>query len=182
MNLVHLMTHEKFDVKNRHYDYDRFPHSMSRLSSYTTSRSRYHEPIKASELPKGPWKFVEIDCQGPYPNGEYIFVMIERYSHWLEIVFFRQPQIAKTTINVMQRIFANKGIPVVRKSDNGQPFQSAKVKPFASKQGFALKHITPEWPRANGTVERFNRCMTRGRKINARCSYNLYSVLPSEPT
>ena len=28
-----------------------------------------------------------------------------------------------------------------------------------TKQGFVLKHITSEWPRANGTVERFNRCM-----------------------
>ena len=55
--------------------------------------------------------------------------------------------------------FANKGIPAVCQSDNGQPFQSADIKTFASKQGFMLKHITPEWPRANGTVERFNRCM-----------------------
>ena len=26
------------------------------------------------------------------------------------------------------------------------------------KQGFVLKHVTPEWPRANRTVERFNIC------------------------
>jgi hypothetical protein len=25
--------------------------------------------LKASELPKGPWQFVEMDFQGPYPNG-----------------------------------------------------------------------------------------------------------------
>ena len=86
--------------------------------------------------------------------------MIDRYSHWPEIAFFRQPPTAKSTINVMQCIFANKGIPAVCQSDNGQPFQSAKIKSFASKQGLVvLKHITPEWPRANGTVERFNRCM-----------------------
>ena len=36
---------------------------------------------EASELPKGPWQFVEMDFQGPYPNGEYTFVMIDRYSH-----------------------------------------------------------------------------------------------------
>ena len=121
--------------------------------------SRHHEPIKASELPKGPWQFVEMDFQGPYLDGKYIFVMIDRYSHWPEIAFFRQPPTAKTTITVMQRIFANKGIPMICQSDNGQPFQSAEIKFFASKQGSVLKHITPEWPRANGTVERFNRCM-----------------------
>ena len=134
-------------------------HIKECLACRATQPSRHHEPIKASELPKGPWQFVEMDFQGPYPNGEYIFVMIDRYSHWLEIAFFRQPPMAKTTINVMQRIFANKGIPMICQSGNGQPFQSAEIKSFASKQGFVLKHITPEWPRANGTVERFNRCM-----------------------
>ncbi len=129
------------------------------LTCRATQPCRSHEPIKASELPKGPWQFVEMDFQGPYPNGEYIFVMIDRYSHWPEIAFFRQPPTAKTTINVMKSIFANKGILEVCQSDNGQPFQSAEIKSFAAKQGFVLKHITPEWPRANGTVERFNRCM-----------------------
>ena len=129
------------------------------LACQTTQPSRHHEPIKASELPKGPWQFVEMDFQGPYPNGEYIFVMIDRYSHWPEIAFFRNPPTAKTTINVMQTIFADKGIPAVCQSDNGQSFQSADIKAFASKQGFMLKHITPEWPRANGTVERFKRCL-----------------------
>jgi hypothetical protein len=108
------------------------------LACRATQPSRYHEPIKASELPKGPWQFVEMDFQGPYPNGEYIFVMIDRYSHWPEIAFFRQPPTATSTINVMQSIFANKGIPAVCQSDNGQPFQSAEIKSFASKQGLMI--------------------------------------------
>lgn len=29
------------------------------------------QPVKLSELPSGPWQYVEMDFQGPYPNGEY---------------------------------------------------------------------------------------------------------------
>ena len=35
------------------------------------------QPIKPSELPSGPWQYVEMDFQGPYPNGDYIFIMID---------------------------------------------------------------------------------------------------------
>ena len=155
------------------------------LDCLSTQPCRSHEPIKASELPKGPWQFVEMDFQGPYPNGEYIFVMIDRYSSWPEIAFFRQPPTAKTSINVMKSIFANKGIPEVCQSDNGQPFQSAEIKSFAAKQEFVLKHITPEWPRANGTVERFNRCMKEAIQaghVEGKRRHNFLPVLQSEPT
>ena len=59
----------------------------------------------------------------------------------------------------MNVIFANKGIPEVCQSDNGPPFQSHEMSMFARENGYYHKHVTPEWPRANGTVERFNRSM-----------------------
>ena len=102
-----------------------------------------NQPIKPLKLPTGPWQYVEMDSQGPYPNGEYIFIMIDRYSRWPE----------------MQRIFTNKGVPAECQSDNGPPFQSTEMEQFAQSSGYHHHHITPEWPRANGTVERFNRSM-----------------------
>ena len=42
------------------------------------------QPVKPHELPEGPWLNVEMDFQGPYPNGEYVFGMIDRYSRWPE--------------------------------------------------------------------------------------------------
>ncbi|XP_028415680.1 uncharacterized protein K02A2.6-like [Dendronephthya gigantea] len=118
-----------------------------------------NQPIKPSELPTGPWQYVEMDFQGPYPNGEYIFIMIDRYSRWPEMAWFRKAPNANTTIAAMQRIFTNKGVPAVCQSDNGSPFQSREMEQFAQSSGYHHHHITPEWPRANGTVERFNRSM-----------------------
>lgn len=116
-------------------------------------------PVKPHTLPPGPWQEIEMDFQGPYPAGQYIFAMIDRYSKWVEIAVFRQPPDAKTTIQAMTRIFDSQGIPGTCQSDNGQPFASEEMRQFARKEGFRLKHITPEWPRANGEVERFNKTM-----------------------
>ena len=120
---------------------------------------RHSEPVKASDLPDGPWQYTEMDFQGPYPNGQYIFIMIDRYSRWPEMVLFNKAPNSKTTVSAMKSIFTNKGVPLVCQSDNGPPFQSDELHQFSKQTGFRLKHITPEWPRANGMVERFNRSM-----------------------
>ena len=92
------------------------------------------QPVKPSELPIGPWQYVEMDFQGPYPNGEYIFIMIDRYSRWPEMAWFRNAPNANTTIAAMEKIFTNKGVPAVCQSDNGSPFQSKEMEQFAQKQ------------------------------------------------
>ena len=107
----------------------------------------------------GPWQEIEMDFQGPYPLGEYIFVMIDRYTRWPEVEFMRSPPNSKTTIAAMKRIIQNKGTPILCQSDNGSPFQSEEMAAFARECGYEHKFVTPVWPRANGMVERFNRTM-----------------------
>ena len=121
--------------------------------------SNQEQPVKPMELPEGPWQQLEMDFQGPYPSGEYIFVMIDRYTRWPEAKILRKAPDAKVTTKAMKDIFTNKGTPELCQSDNGPPFQSREMEDFARKCGYKHKHITPEWPRANGMVERFNRTM-----------------------
>ena len=54
---------------------------------------------------------MEMDFKGPYPNNEYVFVIIDRYSRWPELTVFKNPPNARTTITAMKSIFANKGTP-----------------------------------------------------------------------
>lgn len=117
------------------------------------------QPIKPHELPEGPWQILEMDFQGPYPNGEYVFVMVDRYSRWPECRVLKRAPDAKTTCKVIRDIVRSHGCPVMVQSDNGPPFQSREMSEFASNIGYKHKHITPEWPKANGMVERFNRSM-----------------------
>ena len=124
-----------------------------------------------------------MDFQGPYPNGEYIFVVIDRYSHWPEIAFFRQPPTAKTTVYVMQGIFANKGIPMIYQSDNGQQFQISRDEVIRV-ETYNTRVTADKWNyrTIQQMHERSHTSRTRGRETNARCSHNLPSVLPSEST
>ena len=117
------------------------------------------QPIKPRELPEGPWQQLEMDFQGPYPTGQYILAAIDRYTRWPEIDFLRNTPDGKSTKKAMKRIFASEGIPEVCQSDNGSPFQSEEMNIFAKECGYRHQHVTPVWPRANGTVERFNRTM-----------------------
>ena len=121
------------------------------------------QPIKPHELPSGPWQQTEMDFQGPYPTGEYIFVLIDRYTRWPEVKIMQKAPDAKMTINAfiifMKDIFVNKGTPELCQSDSGPPFQSQEMSDFAQNCGYDHKHVTPEWTRANGMVERFNRSM-----------------------
>ena len=117
------------------------------------------QPIKPRMLPEGPWQQVEMDFQGPYPNGQYIFVMMDRYARWPEIKVMTKAPNAEMTIKAMEEIFQRNGVPIICQSDNGSPFQSAEMTTYANQKGYEPVHVTPEWPRANGMVERFNRSM-----------------------
>ena len=59
----------------------------------------------------------------------------------------------------IEDIFRGQGRPEIVQSDNGSPFQSREMRKFSEEMGYQHKHITPEWPKANGMVERFNRSM-----------------------
>ena len=72
---------------------------------------------------------------------------------------FRRAPDAGQVIAALNRVFDNQGVPQSCQADNGPPFNAKELHRFARRQGFMLRHITPEWPRANGEVERFNRTM-----------------------
>ena len=132
-------------------------------------------PVQASDLPNGPWLEVQMDFLGLFPSGDYLLVMIDLYSRWLEVYFFRTAPTLKTTIGAMRAIFADKGIPVLVQSDNGPPYQSTGMTEFAAEMGFRYHHITPEWPRTNGSVERINRTL-----VNAIRSGGFPGDVPSD--
>ena len=43
------------------------------------------EPIKMTELPSGPCKHIAVDFKGPFPSGDYLLVVIDEYSRFIEI-------------------------------------------------------------------------------------------------
>ena len=72
---------------------------------------------------------------------------------------------AKVVSPVIDKVFAEFGVPHILKCDNGSPIQSDDFAKFANYIGFKQRRITPYWPRANAECERFMK--TLGKCIKA---------------
>ena len=83
-----------------------------------------------------------MDFCGPFPTGEYIFVVIGAYSHFPEVEIVRSTS-AATVIPKMDKFFATHGIPTIVKSNNGPPFTSNEIKQFMEENDIQHCKITP---------------------------------------
>ena len=68
---------------------------------------------------------------------------------------------AKNLIKVFHVIFGQYGYPRKIISDNGPPFKPKVIKDYFSKQVIIHPQITPNWPQANGEIERFKKRMVK---------------------
>ena len=118
------------------------------------------DPLQMSPLPPEPWHTVHMDFCGPFPSGEYLFVMIDAYSRYPEVEIVHSTS-ATTIIPKMDKIFATHGIPSIVKSDNGPPFTSTEIKRFMEENGIQHCRITPLWPQANSEAENLMKPLTK---------------------
>ena len=117
------------------------------------------EPLKMSPLPDTVWQEVSVDFK-ELSTGGYLLVITDDYSRYPVVDVVRSVS-AAVVIPHMDKIFAEYGVPVVVKSDNGPPFNGRDFKQFADTLGFRHRKITPLWPRSNGEVERFMRTLKK---------------------
>ncbi|KAK7114265.1 hypothetical protein V1264_000350 [Littorina saxatilis] len=111
-----------------------------------------------SPLPPGPWQEVSADF-GHLPNGKHLLVVTDEYSRYPVVVI--NSTAARTVIPHLDKIFAEFGIPVLLKTDNGPPFNSHEFAAYATNTGFKHRKITPLWPRGNAETERFMRTIKK---------------------
>ena len=91
---------------------------------------------------------------GPLPTGEYLLVVIDRYSRFPEVEIFSSTK-APVIIPRLDKIFAVHGIPAILRSDNGPPFNGEEYSRYLQTLGIKAEWSTPKWPQGNATVERF---------------------------
>jgi len=68
-----------------------------------------------------------MDFCGHFPSGEYLFVVIDAYSHYPEVEIVYSTS-AATIFPKMDKNFATHGIPSIVKNDNGPPFTGIEIK------------------------------------------------------
>ena len=127
------------------------------------SDEQKQEPVKPTEIPEIAWNTLSVDFGGPYPDGHYNLVLIDKRTRYPVIEQIRSTSF-RTTSSHLRKIFSTYGIPERIETDNGPPFNSTDFKTFAKEYGFQHHRITPEHARANGEAERFMKVLNKTEK------------------
>ncbi|XP_062709760.1 uncharacterized protein K02A2.6-like [Aedes albopictus] len=99
------------------------------------------------------------------PTGEYVLVVIDYYSRFMELEIMTKIT-AFETIKRLNRIFRTWGPPRTITLDNAKQFVSTEFEEFCKNNGVHLNHTSPYWPQANGEVERQNRSLLKRMRIS----------------
>lgn len=122
------------------------------------------EPLSRRKLPSNAFVDVAIDFLGPLPSGEFLLVIVDYFSRWMNVKIMTTIT-AEATIDRLEEIFFDRGYPVTITLDNGRQFISTKFKEYCNEHKIYLNHTAPYWPQANGEVERQNRTLLKRLKI-----------------
>ena len=129
-----------------------------------TTKQHRSEPVKMIPIPEKPWEIVAVDFGGPYPDGHYNLVAVDKRTRYPEVEITHSTTV-KPTITKLKQTFATHGTPKRLDSDNGPPFESEEFAKFAKEKGFHHHRVTPEHQRANGEVENFMKILNKTKQI-----------------
>ncbi|CAC5361328.1 unnamed protein product [Mytilus coruscus] len=128
------------------------------------TKQHKQQPLKMTVIPEKPWEVVSIDFGGPYPDGHYNLVAIDKRTRYPMVESLRTIT-GKQTIEKLRKIFSIHGTPSRVESDNGPPFNSGEFSEFAMEQDFKHHRVTPGHPRANGEAEVFMKLINKTEQI-----------------
>ena len=118
------------------------------------------EPVKPSEIPETAWHTLSVVFGGPYTDGHFNLVIIDKRTRFLVV-----KQLTSTSCKVicdkLRKLFAMHGIPERLKSDNGPPFNSSNFRNFASEMGFKHHRATLEHLCADVEAESFMKVLNK---------------------
>ncbi|XP_062699677.1 uncharacterized protein K02A2.6-like [Aedes albopictus] len=125
------------------------------------------EPLIRKQLPDQPWIDVAADFLGPLPDGQYLLVVVDYYSRFMEVSEMHSIT-ASETISELAIIFSRFGLPMTLRVDNGPQLNEncEEFREFCESNGITLINTIPFWPAMNGEVERQNRSLLKRLRIS----------------
>jgi transposase InsO family protein len=111
-------------------------------------------PLAMTQIPTSQWEILNLDFYGPLPTGEYLLVVVDRYSRFPEVEIVSSTK-ASVVIPRLDKIFAVHGIPAILRSDHGPPFNREEYSCYLHTLGIKAQFSTPKWPQRNAIMERF---------------------------
>ncbi|GBN00767.1 Pro-Pol polyprotein [Araneus ventricosus] len=120
-------------------------------------------PIQPIVRPENPFEVWSVDCIGPLEppsrrGHKFVICAVDVCTRWAEAIPVRNIT-AKTTCDVLLKIFTATGFPEVICTDQGTNFTALLTKEFLKMIGAAPRFATPGHPESMGTVERWNKTL-----------------------
>ncbi|XP_033112464.1 uncharacterized protein K02A2.6-like [Anneissia japonica] len=115
-------------------------------------------------IPERPWDVISVDFGGPYPNGHYHLVAVEKRKRYPEVETTYSTAFQPTR-DQLKKMFATHGTPRRVETENGPPFNPKQFEEFAMVEGFSHHLVTPEHARANGEAESFMKTLNKTEQI-----------------
>ena len=92
-----------------------------------------------------------------------LLIVIDAHSKWIEAMPLSTAT-AGTTVQQLQKLFAQFGLPETIVSDNGPQFVAEEFEKFCKSNGIQHTRIAPYHPSSNGLAERAVRVVKQGLK------------------
>ncbi len=122
-------------------------------------------PTKPHQVPEKCWDTVAVDLFGPMamPSSKHVVVVQDLASRFPAAKLVTSTK-ADRVIPAHSEIYGTYGNPEVQISDNGPPFNSARMQKFAASRSIELRHTPPLHPSSN-PLETFMRPLGKAMKI-----------------
>ncbi|GBN45827.1 Pro-Pol polyprotein, partial [Araneus ventricosus] len=120
-------------------------------------------PMQPIVRPDNPFEVRSVDCIGPLEppsrrRHKFVICAVNTCTRWAEAILVKNIT-AKTTCDVLMKIFTTTGFPEVICTDHGTNFTALLTKEFLKVIGAAPRFATPGHPEIMGTVERWNKTL-----------------------
>ncbi|XP_022807326.1 uncharacterized protein K02A2.6-like [Stylophora pistillata] len=115
-------------------------------------------------MPERPWYDLGLDLLEPMPTGEYLLVLVDYFSGWVEVDIIKSTT-SETIIKCLDKQSSRYGVPNTLRRNNGPNLVSAEMEEYLNEMGIEHRATTPLWPRANGEVERQNRSLLKTMRV-----------------
>ena len=157
IELAHRGAHPGQSGMERRLRYHFFFHDMYKLvekfvrecpSCSMFVKKTVKETITHHKVPEHCWETVAVDLYGPMPSSKHVVVVHDLASRYPAAKLVSSTK-AEKVLPVLADIYNTFGNPEVQISDNGPPFNSAKMKKFAESRDIKLRHTPPLHPNAN---------------------------------
>ena len=91
-----------------------------------TMKQHRQETVKVTDSPKKPWEVIAVDFGGPYPDGHYNLLAIDKRTRYPEVAKIHLTA-ARPTVEKLKTMFATHGMPRQFESENGLPIQLQRI-------------------------------------------------------